>query len=265
MTESALHSPISSPRTQRSTRIRPFGLADGIDLLITRLNALAPLAAQDHDLLRRLPGPLENLCTAQTLDPALPRFLISGWACRYRMLSDGRRQIFAVVLPGDSIGLSERGRPLGQCGVITMTPCRTIGASSFLMASANPAHNALKRAQEAASALEASFLLDQIVRLGRQTAMERLAHLLLELQWRLAQVGLTHERQFPLPLTQEVLADTTGLSIVHVNRTLQQMRRERLIELRHSMVTLLEPEQLARIADYRAPDPMQWTEPALEA
>jgi len=60
-------------------------------------------------------------------------------------------------------------------------------------------------------------------------------------------------QRFPLPLTQEVLADALGLSIVHVNRTLQQLRRERLIELRSGVAILLEPELLAGIADYRRP------------
>jgi CRP-like cAMP-binding protein len=263
MTQSALQPSVRT--TQRNTRIRPFGLADAIDLLITRFNALAPLAPQDHDLLRRLPGPMETLPSTHELSPAQPWFLISGWACRFRMLSDGRRQIIGVILPGDSIGVNERGKPFGQCGVATMTPCRAISAAPVLMAMAGPGHDQLKRALAAAAALDGGFLLDQIVRLGRQTAMERLAHLLLELQWRLEQVGLARERQFPLPLTQEVLADATGLSIVHVNRTLQQMRRERMIELRHSVVTLLEPAQLAVLADFRAPDPLHWPEPAAEA
>jgi CRP-like cAMP-binding protein len=265
MTESALHSRFGRPSvrtTQRSTRIRPFGLADGVELLLTRFKGIAP---QDHDLLRRLPGPLENISAAHELSGREPRFLISGWACRFRQLSDGRRQILTMILPSDSIGLDQRAGPLSHCGVITLTPCRAIGAGSVLTAMASPGHAYLKQAIDTAAALENSFLLDQIVRLGRQTAMERIAHLLLELQWRLEQVGLTQERQFPLPLTQEVLADATGLSIVHVNRTLQQMRRERLIELRHSTVTLLDTGQLVAIADYRAPDPSLWAEPAAEA
>ncbi len=103
--------------------------------------------------------------------------------------------------------------------------------------------------------LDEASLLDHIVRLGRQTAYERMAHLLLELRWRLAEVGLGDERKFPLPLTQEVLADALGLSIVHVNRTLQQLRREGLLEMRAGFVELLKPDVLIATSDFRLPQP----------
>jgi DNA-binding transcriptional MocR family regulator len=68
-------------------------------------------------------------------------------------------------------------------------------------------------------------------------------------------VGLGNERKFPLPLTQEVLADALGLSIVHVNRTLQQLRREGLLEMRGGFVELLKPELLVATSDFRLPQP----------
>jgi CRP-like cAMP-binding protein len=80
-----------------------------------------------------------------------------------------------------------------------------------------------------------------------------MAHFFLELQRRLEVTGLGDSQRFPLPLTQEILADALGLSIVHVNRTLQHLRREQLIELRSGVAILLQPAALAQIADYRAP------------
>ena len=104
--------------------------------------------------------------------------------------------------------------------------------------------------------LEETRLFDHIVRLGRQSAFERVTHLLLELHERLAVVGLAFENRFPLPLTQEVLADALGLSIVHVNRTLQQLRRGGLIDTRAGWVTLRDHEQMASLANFRpAPKP----------
>jgi CRP-like cAMP-binding protein len=94
-------------------------------------------------------------------------------------------------------------------------------------------------------------LLDSLVRLGRQTAYERVAHLLLELHRRLSVVGLAYDQRFSMPLTQEVLSDALGLSVVHVNRILQQLRREHLIELRSGGAILRAPAQLAIIADFR--------------
>jgi CRP-like cAMP-binding protein len=93
------------------------------------------------------------------------------------------------------------------------------------------------------------------MRLGRQTALERTAHLFLELRQRLAAVGLADGARFPLPLTQEVLADTLGLSIVHMNRTLQQLRREGLVEVKSGWARLLDPAALAARCAFAAPAP----------
>ena len=99
---------------------------------------------------------------------------------------------------------------------------------------------------------------EQVVRVGRRTAYERMCHLLLELHHRLSLVGLAQDWRFPMPLTQEILADATSLSIVHVNRTLTQLRREHLVEIRQGHVTLLEPAELISIADFRPPEPSDW-------
>jgi CRP-like cAMP-binding protein len=101
--------------------------------------------------------------------------------------------------------------------------------------------------------LDEIYLLHQIIRIGRQTAYERLVHLLLELNSRCHAAGLSDGFSFDLPLTQEILADSLGLSIVHVNRTLQTLRREQLIEQKSSIVTIKDKEKLALIAEYNDP------------
>ncbi|MCR5880865.1 Crp/Fnr family transcriptional regulator [Phenylobacterium sp. J367] len=112
----------------------------------------------------------------------------------------------------------------------------------------------LARAFRKAQALEQALLLDHVVRLGRQTAYERVAHFLLELQHRLHLSALGDQQRFALPLTQEIMADVLGLSIVHVNRTLQQLRREQLIELRSGVAILLQRDTLVGIAGFKPAD-----------
>jgi CRP-like cAMP-binding protein len=193
-----------------------------------------------------------------------PRFILSGWACRQRVLPDGRRQIFSFLLPGDHLGLSRRPGP-ELSSVTALTALETADAEPLLAAIQAGRAPGLARAHACAEPIEQTQLFDHMVRLGRQTAYERVAHFLLELQHRLEVVGLGDAQRFPLPLTQEVLADALGLSIVHVNRTLQQLRRERLIELRSGVAILLERELLANIADYRLaplrPAPAEATPP----
>ena len=100
---------------------------------------------------------------------------------------------------------------------------------------------------------EEAGLCDQVVRLGRQTAYERLVHLILELYERLQKVGLVDGDSFSIPLTQELLADALGLSVVHINRTLQQVRRDKLLEMQSGRVTLLQPDRMRLLADWADP------------
>jgi CRP-like cAMP-binding protein len=114
-------------------------------------------------------------------------------------------------------------------------------------------HPGLTQACYATASLDEAYLLNQLMRVGRQTAYERTAHFILEIHERLGLVGLAGETSVAIPLTQEIMADALGLSVVHLNRTLQQLRRTQLIEFKGGLVRLLEPERLREIANFRAP------------
>jgi CRP-like cAMP-binding protein len=221
-----------------------------------RLRALATLSEEEQALVRALGehrqrhAPGEEL-VAEGQPPGRARFVLSGWASWQRVMPDGRRQIFGFILPGEGVGLGERPAPPSLASAVALTALETIDAEPLLEVIRGGRAPGMKQAVEQSRRLEQSLLLDHVVRLGRQTAYERVAHFLLELQQRLEVAGLGDAQRFPLPLTQEILADALGLSIVHVNRTLQQLRRERLIELRSGVAILLQPEMLASISDFR--------------
>lgn len=225
-----------------------------IDAMVRRLRSLANLADSDLELLRGLSerrerhGPGEQL-VAESETGVRPRFIVSGWACRQRLMPDGRRQIFSLLLPGDGFGFGVRPQ---LANIVALTALETVDATAIQEAVRRGGAPGLARALAASDLLEDALLLDHAVRLGRLTAFERVAHFLLELQQRMEVVGLGDRQRFPLPLTQEILADTLGLSIVHVNRTLQQLRRSGMIELRSGVAILLEPDSMARLCDYRA-------------
>jgi hypothetical protein len=146
-------------------------------------------------------------------------------------MCDGRRQILRVVLAGDAIGGHAGTHAAAMDNIVALTPLTIIEVPDFALMAAPPkCHSNIGKAVALAVSRRELVLLDQILRLGCLTAFERMADLLLDLWRRLTVVGLADGRGFPLPLTQEVLADVLGLSIVHVNRTLQQLRRERLID-----------------------------------
>ena len=248
----------------RQEPLTSMGSANPADVVLRRLRSLATLNDREAALVLSMGArPQSDPAGAELFgedDPIKrPRVLLSGWACRARVLPDGRRQIFTIVVPGDAVGLCVRAEPIAQSTTFALTNTVTADASALDDAVYRHAadYPGLASAVSTASVLDEASLLDHIVRLGRHTAYERMAHLFLELRWRLAAVGLGGEHKFPMPLTQEALADALGLSIVHVNRTLQQLRREGLLEVRGGWAELYKPAVLAAAADFRLPLPMR--------
>lgn len=241
-------------------------MASGTAAVWRRLNALKPLSSGQSNRIEALGDRVEAVLAGAPLPndsggQMRPMFILSGWACRQRLLPDGRRQIFGLMLPGDAVGFHLDASPLATASVVTLTKVAlATGEPLFISVTTPQAHD--KGANDASdfrdhmrrsAFLDEGLLLDHVVRLGRQTAYERTAHLFLELHWRSTLIGQADENSFNMPLTQEILADVLGLSIVHINRTLQQLRREGLIEMAGSRVILRDAAKLAVIAQYRPP------------
>ncbi len=171
--------------------------------------------------------------------------LQEGWACRYRLLSDGRRQITALYLPGDICDpLWAFGRAPAQ-PVVALTNIRAVSLPCRVPPFSGP--DAQQRFWKViADAMERQS--NWLVTLGRKTAVERLAHLLLELFERMRQSGLAYGQQCAMPLTQMEIADLTGMTPVHVNRTLQSMRARGLVELQSKWLRIPDLNALREIA-----------------
>jgi CRP-like cAMP-binding protein len=228
------------------------------DLLVRRLSHLADLSARDRALIASVAQNTEELLAGTELireGDALnsPRLLMAGWACRFRTLPDGRRQIFEFILPGDIYGLCLRPQAIALTTSVALTPVVVADAAPLGTAITTQAesHPALTQGCYATASLDEAYLLNQLMRVGRQTAFERTAHFILEIHERLSLVGLASETSVAIPLTQEIMADALGLSVVHLNRTLQQLRRNQLIEFKGGLLRLLEPARLREIANFR--------------
>jgi CRP-like cAMP-binding protein len=230
------------------------------DVLVRRLSHFAHLTAEEIMVLRSVaaspqpvPAGTEIIQEGQALD--MPSALMAGWACRFRALPDGRRQIFDFILPGELYGMCHRPQAVALTTAVTLTPAVIADARIIVQSiESKPAqYQNLQDALFSTASLDEAYLLNQVVRIGRQTAYERVAHLILELHARLTTVGLAEDWTYALPLTQEILADALGLSVVHLNRTLQQLRREGLIEFRSSKMTILQPGALEAAANFHPP------------
>jgi CRP-like cAMP-binding protein len=216
---------------------------------ITRLNRLAPLSEAEKRALelsiasaRRIPPHRDILVEGGTVPE--PVILAWGWAARLRQFSDGKRQVLSFLLPGELIGTRRQRDPLAATTIVAITE---IGLCTAPQAARG---EALAEAYAVSAALEETYLFRQIARLGRMSAQERLIDCLLEMRERLTLAGLAEGDSFPLPLTQELLADALGLTSVHVNRTLQSMRREQLVEIRSGRARISQPDQLAQMVDF---------------
>ena len=176
--------------------------------------------------------------------------VLEGWACRYKTLPDGRRQIVALFIPGDVADLNAHllKRMDHSIGAITAVKVAEVPREEFerLMAEHPRVTQALLWDELVTVAVQPEWTLN----VGQRTAYERISHLLFELFLRLQAVGLTDGNSCDFPLTQGDLADTTGLTAVHVNRTLQELRADGLIELYGRKLTIPDLDALMRASTF---------------
>lgn len=174
--------------------------------------------------------------------------LIEGFACRYRTLSDGRRQIVSFHVSGDFLDLQGYLLDRLDHGIGTLTPSK-IGQISHTAIEELLESKSLTRRLWRETVVDGAIHREWLVNVGRRTAYQRVAHIFCELVTRLQAVGLARNGACDLPLTQGELADATGLSTVHVNRVIQELRRDGLITLRGRVFSAIDWEGLKRAAE----------------
>lgn len=176
--------------------------------------------------------------------------ILSGWAARYQILRNGARQITRLLLPGDAFYFDSSPDGTAIEEVVTLSPCRIVNILHSDMLQAIDRLPAIGEAMRGYGCMENAVLSSWVVNIGRRDALERMAHLLCESHYRLALVGGLQGQQFHFPLTQDDLADVLGLTPVHINRKLQQLRQENLITLRSKQLTILDLHELQQIAGF---------------
>src|ERR1700760_1594308 len=176
------------------------------------------------------------------------KLLLEGFACRYKVLEDGRRQVVAYFVPGDLCDLRVfiLKRMDHSIGAVTASSVATISPDNVLKLTHN--FPSLTRALWWSTLVEEAIAREWIVNVGQRNALERMAHLFCELLYRFRAVGLNDGNSCTLPLTQVELAETLGLSSVHVNRTLQELRRQKLITLENGTLTIQDLDALKEVS-----------------
>lgn len=224
-------------------------------LLARKLNLHHCLSAADQQAILKLPHRVRRLEAQSYIlregdRPDRCAVLIEGYAFRHKVTGDGSRQILAISIPGEALDFqnlfleeADHNVQMLSRGVVAEIPREAIEELML-------AHPEIGRAILITTLVEASIFREWVVNIGQRDSRSRIAHLLCEFAFRLSAQGLCVDGAYELPITQEQLADATGLTPVHVNRVLQGLHREGLIERDRRMIRFPSWERLQDVADF---------------
>jgi CRP-like cAMP-binding protein len=176
--------------------------------------------------------------------------LLSGFAYRQKLVSDGARQIISFHIPGEFLDIQNCMLDVADHNVQSLGRSAVALVPKGALLEIMGARPTIARAIWIDSLIDASIFREWVVNVGRRDARERIAHLLCELALRLRSAGLDEGSMFDFPVTQEQIADATGLTSVHTNRTLQSLRKDGLISLSSSRLGILDWDQLVEVGDF---------------
>jgi CRP-like cAMP-binding protein len=257
--------PVSTGRSTPRLLRRPIRLLapPPRPISLIRLSSLTALTASEEVLVsslevttlsagRQLFGVCPNRLEPNSKIPDQQEgyLLLSGWAARVADALDPRTSIVNLILPGDPISILPNSWAAARLPVFALTTVIVARAGPLqeAIASVTAEQSGLRRALELACWRDQAASIGTIIRLSRLDGQARIAHLFLELQTRLSEVGLLTSRGFRLPVSQDIIAGSLGLSLVHFSRTLRQMRQDGLLSLENGYARLLQPDRLTLMA-----------------
>jgi CRP-like cAMP-binding protein len=225
------------------------------NVLTQKLASFGPLSATERQVLQDLIRDIQTVPARQDLlregeRPDAVHVILNGFACRYTILPDGARQIIAFLVPGDFCDshvfvLGKMDHDVG-----TLSECQTAAISAAALIEVSEKHPGITRALWWSTLVDEAVLRAWVVNIGRRTAKAAVAHLFSELLIRLRLVGFASRTGFELPITQHDIADSLGLSNVHVNRVLKSLRKDGLIAVNGDSVVIVDPERLEKYSSF---------------
>ena len=182
--------------------------------------------------------------------PSVSCLLVAGLSARAVYLPDGRRQFTALHVPGDFVDLHALLLKTMDHSVVAVSDCSVVFVPHAELVRVTETAPHLTRMLWLSTTIDAAIQREMIASIGRRTQLQRLAHLICEQYLRLEVVGLATDGSFSFPITQSDLADVLGLSLVHTNRTVQDLRATNLISWRQADITIHEFERLSSLAQF---------------
>lgn len=226
-----------------------------IDHLLLKLRARDEISTVEEAALRGAVGDVRDLPSDKTFirsgqELEESTLLMDGLICRYKDLRDGQRQIMELHVAGDFADLHSLLLKRLDHNVMTLTRVRVAMVPHENLKKITRDHPHLTRVLWFSTVLDAAIHREWMLSLGRRSALSRTAHFFCEMRIRLGMVGLAEEASYQLPITQIDLAECLGLTSVHINRTLKELRERGLVEFRSSRVTIQDLPGLERVAEF---------------
>ena len=223
--------------------------------LIRKLESIAPLMLDEKAALLRLPLRLKSVAADQDIvsegdTPSESCLIVEGFACRYSLTDEGKRQILSFHISGDIPDLQSLHLRVMDHSLGTLIPSKLAFIHHDDLRALMRSHPRLGDLFWRDTLIEAAVFRQWMVGLGRREALARIAHLLCELLVRLRAVELVEDHAFDLPVTQAELGDALGISAVHVNRVLQELRGENLISWHGDALKVLDWERLQKAGEF---------------
>ncbi len=224
--------------------------------LIEKLGRFVPLTEAEREALRNLSRNARTCQRGSDLiaegdKPDSVFLLLEGWAYRYKHLANGSRQIMAYLIPGDLCDIRIFLFEQMDHSIGLLSDAKVVKIPAVEILELMDRFPRIERAMMWATLVDEATLREWLLNVGQRDALQRLAHLFCELCVRLRVVKMVDNHEtFVMPLTQAELADTTGMTTVHVNRSLQRLRREELIVLKDGTLTILDFKRLAEMSGF---------------
>lgn len=226
-----------------------------IDKHLRKLRARDEISAEEEGVIREAIGIAREVPARTTIIRAgdvlsNSTMLLDGLMCRYKDLRNGERQITELHVAGDFVDLHSFTLKRLDHNIMALTPCRISLVPHERLTRITEEYPHLARVYWFTTNLDAAIHREWELSLGRRTALSKTAHLLCELQMRLGLVGLADDSGYDLRLTQIDLAECLGLTAVHVNRTLRQLREQGLATVSKGRVSILDRAGLGKVAEF---------------
>lgn len=223
--------------------------------LIMKLEHGAQLTDADRAVLQQLTRKTRRVAQHADISsegerPENVHLVVEGFACRYKTLTDGRRQIMALLVPGDFCDLHVAILGEMDHSIGTSWGCTIVDIPRSAIEALTAHQPRITRALWWATLVDEATLRAWLVNMGQREADRQMAHLICELLVRMRVVGLASDDSFEFPLTQADLADTLGITSVHANRVLQDLRSQGLVEWKNKRVRVPDAEQLIAFAEF---------------